>query len=215
MIKLKTRFARKFRKNQPNKTPRKAQAALEYLFTYGWAFMVILVMIGAFAYLGFTNPIKYVPDKCFVSDGMYCRSALFAQSAQDSTEYDLFILLENPTDKSALFFLAEDHFSEPIANCQFTIAPNNGFKRYSYDPIAGPGTDERLKQEIDPPEHWLEPKASVLLGVRLIGCNSIPEKITTTFQITYREERTSFNKTLVGEIVTTPQSYQNHIRNLP
>ena len=31
-------------------------AALEFLTTYGWAFLVILVMIGALAYFGILNP---------------------------------------------------------------------------------------------------------------------------------------------------------------
>ena len=37
---------------------RKAQAALEFLTTYGWAFIVILIMIGALAYFGVLNPSR-------------------------------------------------------------------------------------------------------------------------------------------------------------
>jgi len=43
---------------------KKAQAALEFLMTYGWAFMVILVMIGALAYFGVLNPREFLPEKC-------------------------------------------------------------------------------------------------------------------------------------------------------
>ena len=43
---------------------KKSQAALEFLTTYAWAFLVILVMIGALAYFGILNPSKILPDRC-------------------------------------------------------------------------------------------------------------------------------------------------------
>jgi hypothetical protein len=52
---------------------RKAQAALEFLTTYGWAFIVILVMIGALAYFGVLNPSKVTPNRCLVEAGLNCR----------------------------------------------------------------------------------------------------------------------------------------------
>ena len=41
-----------------------SQAALEFLTTYGWAFLVILVMISALAYFGILKPSKFLPDRC-------------------------------------------------------------------------------------------------------------------------------------------------------
>ncbi|MBN2052695.1 hypothetical protein JW756_04280 [Candidatus Woesearchaeota archaeon] len=52
---------------------RKAQAALEFMTTYGWAFLVVLVMIGALAYFGVLNPNKILPSKCIVEAGFNCR----------------------------------------------------------------------------------------------------------------------------------------------
>ena len=43
---------------------KKAQAALEFLTTYAWAFLVILLMIGALAYFGILKPSKLLPDRC-------------------------------------------------------------------------------------------------------------------------------------------------------
>lgn len=51
---------------------KKGQAALEFLTTYGWAFMVILVMIGALAYFGVLNPEKLIPDQCSITSGFTC-----------------------------------------------------------------------------------------------------------------------------------------------
>ena len=46
------------------KSYKKSQAALELLTTYGWAFLVILIMIGALAYFGILNPSKILPNRC-------------------------------------------------------------------------------------------------------------------------------------------------------
>ena len=35
---------------------RKGQAAMEFLMTYGWAILVVLVVIGALAYFGILSP---------------------------------------------------------------------------------------------------------------------------------------------------------------
>ena len=43
---------------------KKSQAALEFLTTYGWAFLVILIMIGAVAYFGIFDPSKFLPSIC-------------------------------------------------------------------------------------------------------------------------------------------------------
>ncbi len=51
---------------------RKGQAALEFLTTYGWAFLVILVMIGALAYFGVLNPSKMLPSRCVFSPEIQC-----------------------------------------------------------------------------------------------------------------------------------------------
>ena len=51
---------------------KRAQAALEYLVTYGWAFLVILAAIAALSYFGLLNPEKYMPDKCEFGQQLSC-----------------------------------------------------------------------------------------------------------------------------------------------
>lgn len=51
---------------------KKSQAALEFLMTYGWAILVVLVAIGALAYFGVLNPDKFLPAKCTLSSGIAC-----------------------------------------------------------------------------------------------------------------------------------------------
>jgi len=51
---------------------RKAQAALEYLTTYGWAIMGALIAIGALTYFGFLNPTKLLPNRCDFGKQLEC-----------------------------------------------------------------------------------------------------------------------------------------------
>jgi hypothetical protein len=59
---------------------RKGQAALEFLTTYGWAFLVILVMIGALAYFGVLNPSKALPPKCLAEAGWDCKDYIIHET---------------------------------------------------------------------------------------------------------------------------------------
>ena len=51
---------------------RKGQAALEFLTTYGWAFLVILVMIGALGYFGVFDVSRFVPESCKLDGTVEC-----------------------------------------------------------------------------------------------------------------------------------------------
>lgn len=48
----------------------KAQAALEFMMTYGWAVIVVLIAIGALAYFGVLDPSKLLPEKTTGPTGM-------------------------------------------------------------------------------------------------------------------------------------------------
>ncbi len=51
----------------------KAQAALEFLMTYGWAILVVLVVIGALAYFGVLSPSNLLPEKCTFPVSISCK----------------------------------------------------------------------------------------------------------------------------------------------
>lgn len=52
----------------------KAQAAMEFLMTYGWAILVVLAAIAALAYFGVLSPEKFLPQKCILQPGIACIS---------------------------------------------------------------------------------------------------------------------------------------------
>jgi len=51
---------------------RKGQAAMEFLMTYGWAILVVLVAIGALAYFGVLSPGQFLPKSCIIGPGFSC-----------------------------------------------------------------------------------------------------------------------------------------------
>lgn len=53
---------------------RKGQAAMEFLMTYGWAILVVLIAIGALAYFGVLNPSRFLPESCTVGPGISCEA---------------------------------------------------------------------------------------------------------------------------------------------
>jgi hypothetical protein len=58
---------------------RRGQSALEFIMTYGWAVMVLLVMIGALTYMGVVNPQKLLPEKCLFTTGFACKDHKISQ----------------------------------------------------------------------------------------------------------------------------------------
>jgi len=58
-----------------------AQAALEFLVTYGWAILSVLVVVSALAYFGIFNTSKYVNDVCEFGDQMNCEDYIIFTNA--------------------------------------------------------------------------------------------------------------------------------------
>tara|TARA_Y100000310_G_C20567084_1_gene756027 strand:+ start:512 stop:1024 length:513 start_codon:yes stop_codon:yes gene_type:complete len=51
---------------------RKSQASIEYLTTYAWAFIIIIIIVGAISYLGLLDFGKFLPQKCVFSNQFPC-----------------------------------------------------------------------------------------------------------------------------------------------
>lgn len=70
---------------------RKSQAALEFLMTYGWAILVVLVAIGALAYFGVLSPDAFLPSKCTLPSGIACTDFIL----DDATTDKITVVLRN------------------------------------------------------------------------------------------------------------------------
>ena len=51
---------------------KKAQSAMEFLTTYGWAVLIALIMVGVLYMLGVFNPSRATPNLCSLPPGFSC-----------------------------------------------------------------------------------------------------------------------------------------------
>ena len=51
---------------------RKSQAAMEFMLIYGWAILIILLIVSVIAYFGFFNVNKFLPNVCEFPAGFEC-----------------------------------------------------------------------------------------------------------------------------------------------
>ena len=103
---------------------KKSQAALEFIMTYGWAILVVLVAIGALAYFGVLSPDKFLPAKCTLSAGLACTDHKATASNLDivfrnSLGYDITV-----TDVKAQQCTAQTGLSDTVSN--------GGTKQYTF-----------------------------------------------------------------------------------
>lgn len=86
---------------------RKAQAAMEFLMTYGWAILVVLAAIGALAYFGVLNPARLAPDTCTIGTGFTC---------------DNNVIRDGPTASDTIQFRVVNGNAFDIADANITIS---------------------------------------------------------------------------------------------
>jgi hypothetical protein len=108
---------------------KKAQAALEFLTTYGWAFLVILIMIGALAYFGVLNPGGLLPARCTFSPEITCIEHRVLADPVNTID---FRFRNNAGQMANFSFTATEvstnnmvgcTFTEPTSNPDCTVAP--------------------------------------------------------------------------------------------
>ncbi len=115
---------------------KKAQAAMEFLMTYGWAILVVLVVIGALAYFGVLNPENLLPEKCTLPMGLYCKEHAVRTGSPGSINF----IVENGMGSGVIFrniSVTGDVFDD--ANCNLDAA-GLGSLPYSespYNSVAG------------------------------------------------------------------------------
>lgn len=88
---------------------------MEFLMTYGWAILVVLIAIGALSYFGVLSPEKFLPEKCVISSG----SGLFCDEFTSSSSADtVTIRLKNILTESTWV----DSVSMDAPSCSFSTA---------------------------------------------------------------------------------------------
>ena len=115
---------------------KKAQGALEFLMTYGWAFLVILIMIGALAYFGVLSPTKFLPERCNFGSQFLCKDYLVSS---DGTTADITLKLQNNLGQ-AIYVLTNSTNAttqEGFGGCVMTIYGSDGSTSIGEDGSGG------------------------------------------------------------------------------
>jgi hypothetical protein len=79
---------------------RRGQAALEFLSTYGFAFLIILVMIGALTYFGILSPGKFIPGSCLISPEFKCKDRQISYAAGSTNNMEVRLAIINQLGNS-------------------------------------------------------------------------------------------------------------------
>ncbi len=173
---------------------RRAQAAMEFLMTYGWAILVVLVVIGALAYFGVLSPSSLLPEKCTFPLQVSCRDhQIDVVSAADT---DIKFTLQNGAGKG-MRLVGVAIYSEALANkgvgCRGTVA----------------GGSEPLLPNGDSGEILISSSgASTILGTAItpatagdcVFSNTGRDKNRYNVSITYRWADSTYDHTMIGEL---------------
>ena len=185
---------------------KRGQAALEFLTTYGWAFLIILVMIGAFAYFDILNPQRLFPGKCQFQVGMTCDQ--YKIVASDGTD-NPYVQFELKNQKGGSIWIHDLEFYNPQSgeyeNCDNPVETGTGsgfgthddIEHYVYDdtvPIADRGLSISPERIFDLTCEFNETSVEAIQG----------DKATVKVRFWYNEGAnpdTDYMKPMQGSIV--------------
>lgn len=88
-----------------NLSSNSSQAALEFLMTYGWAVLIVMVAIGTLSYFGVLSLDKFVPSSCVFPAGVAC--------------------LDYKVESYRVIFVLKNTYGESITINKATVSQNN------------------------------------------------------------------------------------------
>lgn len=77
----------------------RGQVAMEYLVTYGWAILGLVVAIGALAYFGVLDPSMFIPERCSVPVEFGCEEFKLAPPDNAPGTPEAHLILRNNLDR--------------------------------------------------------------------------------------------------------------------
>jgi hypothetical protein len=155
----------------------KTQSAMEYLMTYGWAILIVTLVVGVLYTLGLFNPSSIAPSYCVFSGGAFiCKS--FSIS---STGYLSLTLISNVPAPINITQIACNAWG----NASYAYTITGGVILYPASAYSLPSSVVQCRDS----------KGNVVTGVK------VPYK--GKLVITYIDTTNGFKYTAVGDIQTT------------
>jgi hypothetical protein len=118
---------------------KKSQAAMEFLMTYGWALLVVIIVIAALAFFGLLNPSRFLPEKCDFGPGLTCMD--FSAATDDTTTAD------GDDDSDIITVILNNGLSTTMNSVSINVTQcNNGTIGTIYDvPTIPEGSSQRFE----------------------------------------------------------------------
>ena len=103
---------------------RRAQAAVEFLMTYGWALMGILLVVSVIVYFGVIDPNMFVPERCELGYRLDCKDYIVTKSTTPPSVS--FLAVNNFPEGIYIKNVAVNHTKFAIACTKSFIYPDGG-----------------------------------------------------------------------------------------
>lgn len=166
---------------------KKGQAALEFLSTYGWAFIVVLLMISAITSFIVFNP-GFIPNQCSFEADLNCDDYMITVNAADSASR-AFIVLQQTTGR-------------PIYLVDFTCKDVDLQVEGTGNFVRSDDTAIDMSAISDDEKKW-DSREDVVLMCELPGnpyAGLIGEGVQLKLDITYLTRENGFEHTFSGEL---------------
>lgn len=158
---------------------KKGQAAFEFLITYGWAFLLLLVVIGTFVYFGVLDPSRVLPDRCVFDTPFAC---------EDSAATTMGVLAKLRNTVGTVKLVRADVICQGIGTAVPTPCS-----------IVNNQCTLNISQESSTPEYWVNGESREFFVQIAMPSSARPK---CTVEITYVPTNQQFEKTAVGTIMT-------------
>lgn len=102
--------------------PMRGQSSMEYVTTYGWVILIILIAVGALSYFGVFRPTQVVQDQCTFGEQLICTDYLISGSPGN---YQLSLRLQNSFGKTIEIQDIQMSSPDSVSSCglPITVAP--------------------------------------------------------------------------------------------
>ena len=128
---------------------KRGQAALEFLTSYGWAILVVLVMIGALSSFGILTPGTFLPERCNIDPSFQC---IEFNAKKEESEINLILRnqLGLTIDSVSVSSVTAGGAVFETPNCEFgnnSLSPGDPgyFVSDTEDLVFGPGANIHIK----------------------------------------------------------------------
>jgi len=182
---------------------KKGQAALEYISTYSWAFLILLGVISALYYFDFFEVSRYQAQNCVFDSNLYCHDFTVQTRGE---YYDVRVLLQNNMDEDIdvnTVKIYEKDGSEIVCNttkiyCSYKDNTTYGFANPS---------NSGLILDVDNP--WIPTRVCLLDIEHCPGISNEDFKKKINFEINFKGSRGSINHTATGTLYSNINKFTN------